>query len=229
MYLRTLTMNNRSSNPSSPSDCVGDQGCQMVYFQTKNPNLGNFGKVLQWKMLVYFMAILSIFLLFGALYDYLPYFMVIWYIFVPRKIWQPCGWPIIWRKRHKIKTFFLKPGLSDKQLWEVQNIFRWSKRGKIASCYFLKGHFFKSSTFFIQQTIYIGIGRVLIFFWKVLKSVGVNIRLMAKKKESSSKRHLENFLRQVKAVEKILKYFHYNSSFKTVLLPPMCVHCDSNQ
>jgi hypothetical protein len=28
---------------------------------------------------------------------------------------------------------------------------------------------------------------------------------------------------------KILKYFHYNSSFKTVLLPPMCVHCDSNQ
>jgi hypothetical protein len=27
------------------------QGCQMVYFQTKNPNLGIFWRVLQWKML----------------------------------------------------------------------------------------------------------------------------------------------------------------------------------
>jgi hypothetical protein len=25
--------------------------CQMVYFQTKNPNLGKFWRVLQWKML----------------------------------------------------------------------------------------------------------------------------------------------------------------------------------
>jgi hypothetical protein len=31
------------------------QGCQMVCFQTKNANLGKFWKVLQWKMLVYFM------------------------------------------------------------------------------------------------------------------------------------------------------------------------------
>jgi hypothetical protein len=31
------------------------QGCQMARFQTKNPNLGKFGIVLQWKMLVYFM------------------------------------------------------------------------------------------------------------------------------------------------------------------------------
>jgi hypothetical protein len=37
----------------------------MVYFQTKNPNMGNFCKVLQWKMLVYFMAIWSISQLFG--------------------------------------------------------------------------------------------------------------------------------------------------------------------
>jgi hypothetical protein len=29
--------------------------CQMVDFRTKNPNLGNFWRVLQWKMLVYFM------------------------------------------------------------------------------------------------------------------------------------------------------------------------------
>jgi hypothetical protein len=27
-----------------------EQGCQMVYFQTKNPNLGKFGRVLKWKM-----------------------------------------------------------------------------------------------------------------------------------------------------------------------------------
>jgi hypothetical protein len=34
-------------------------GCQMSYFQTKRPNLGKFGRVLQWKMLVYFMCIQS--------------------------------------------------------------------------------------------------------------------------------------------------------------------------
>jgi hypothetical protein len=28
------------------------QGCQMVCFQTKNPNLGKFWRVLQWKMFV---------------------------------------------------------------------------------------------------------------------------------------------------------------------------------
>jgi hypothetical protein len=35
------------------------QGCQMVYFQTKNPNLGKFWSVLQLKMFVNFMASLS--------------------------------------------------------------------------------------------------------------------------------------------------------------------------
>jgi hypothetical protein len=33
------------------------QGCQMVCFRTKNPNLGKFWRALEWKMLVYFMAI----------------------------------------------------------------------------------------------------------------------------------------------------------------------------
>jgi hypothetical protein len=53
----------------------------MVYFQTKNPNLGKFWRVLQWTMLVcngyvvvychlkYFVAICT------------SYFMVIWYMF----------------------------------------------------------------------------------------------------------------------------------------------------
>jgi hypothetical protein len=33
------------------------QGCQMALFQTKNPDLDKFWRVLQWKMLVYLMAI----------------------------------------------------------------------------------------------------------------------------------------------------------------------------
>jgi hypothetical protein len=33
----------------------------MEYFHTKNPNLGIFGRALEWKLLVYFMAVLNIF------------------------------------------------------------------------------------------------------------------------------------------------------------------------
>jgi hypothetical protein len=33
------------------------QGCQMVYFQTKNINLGNFWRALDWKMLINFMTL----------------------------------------------------------------------------------------------------------------------------------------------------------------------------
>jgi hypothetical protein len=47
------------------------QECQMAYFQTQNPNLGKFWRVLQWKMLVYFMAIWS------------TYITAIWYILWP--------------------------------------------------------------------------------------------------------------------------------------------------
>jgi hypothetical protein len=45
-----------------------NQGCQMIYFQTKNPNLGKFWRVLQWKMSVY------------VFYEHLVslYFMDIW-------------------------------------------------------------------------------------------------------------------------------------------------------
>jgi hypothetical protein len=71
------------------------QYCQMVEFQTKNPNLGKFWKVLQWEMMVFFMAILSILQSNGIFYGHLVHFVVIWYILpvfwyaVPRKIWQP--------------------------------------------------------------------------------------------------------------------------------------------
>jgi hypothetical protein len=50
------------------------QGCQMVYFQTKNPNSGKFCRFLRWKMSVYFMAIWSILRPFGIMYVYLVYF-----------------------------------------------------------------------------------------------------------------------------------------------------------
>jgi hypothetical protein len=71
------------------------QGCQMVCFQTKNPNLGKFWRVLQWKIFVYFMTIWSILRPLKVFYGHLVYFVVIWYIsprfwyIVPRKIFQP--------------------------------------------------------------------------------------------------------------------------------------------
>jgi hypothetical protein len=37
--------------PDFHFDTRGKQGCQMVYFQTKNPDVGKFWSVLQWKML----------------------------------------------------------------------------------------------------------------------------------------------------------------------------------
>jgi hypothetical protein len=66
---------------TGPSWAAPFKGCQMAYFQTKNPNLGRFWRVLQWKM-VYFTVIWSILrplgifsgYLFGIIYDYLVYF-----------------------------------------------------------------------------------------------------------------------------------------------------------
>jgi hypothetical protein len=54
----------------------------MVCFQTKNPNLGKFWRVLQWKMLVYFMDtwsilrsfVIGILLTFGIVRGNLVYF-----------------------------------------------------------------------------------------------------------------------------------------------------------
>jgi hypothetical protein len=60
-----------------------EQGCQMVCFQTKNPNLGKFWRVLPWEILVYFMTIWSILQPLEIFYGHLVYFGVIWYI-VPR-------------------------------------------------------------------------------------------------------------------------------------------------
>jgi hypothetical protein len=57
----------------------------MVSFQTKNPVLGKFCRALDWKMLIYFMAIWNILQTLGIFYDHLVHFVSIWYIF-------PCFW-----------------------------------------------------------------------------------------------------------------------------------------
>jgi hypothetical protein len=72
------------------------EGCQMVCFQTKNPNLGKFWRVLQWKMLVHvfyghlvnFTVFCYILWTFAIVRGNLVFFLS-WY-FVARKIWQPC-------------------------------------------------------------------------------------------------------------------------------------------
>jgi hypothetical protein len=71
-------------------------------FKPKIPNWVN----LQWNILVYFMAIWSIFQPFGILYSTLVFLWSFgisspfWYV-VPRKIWQPC-----WlQKRQRIEAF----------------------------------------------------------------------------------------------------------------------------
>jgi hypothetical protein len=50
----------------------------MVYFQTKNPNLGKFWRALELKVLLF--IIWSILQPFGIFYGHLVYFMDIWYI-----------------------------------------------------------------------------------------------------------------------------------------------------
>jgi hypothetical protein len=53
----------------------------MVFFQTRNRNLGKIWMVLQWKLSVYFMDIWSILRPFYIFRGNLVYFVVIWYIF----------------------------------------------------------------------------------------------------------------------------------------------------
>jgi hypothetical protein len=47
------------------------QGCQIVYFHTKNPNLGKFCRAVEWKMLVYHTVILNILQQFGVFHGFL--------------------------------------------------------------------------------------------------------------------------------------------------------------
>jgi hypothetical protein len=51
-------------------DMYVHQGCQMAYFQNKNPKLGKFWRDLEWKMLAY-------------LYGDLEFITAVWYILCP--------------------------------------------------------------------------------------------------------------------------------------------------
>jgi hypothetical protein len=66
-----------------------EQGCQMVYFQTKNSNFGKFWRALDWKVLVYFMTIWNILRAFGIFHDHSVHLMFIWYIFSSFGIMYP--------------------------------------------------------------------------------------------------------------------------------------------
>jgi hypothetical protein len=57
------------------------QGCQMVSFQTNTSNVGKFWCALDWKMLIYLMAICNISRTLGIFYDHMVHFFLIWYIF----------------------------------------------------------------------------------------------------------------------------------------------------
>jgi hypothetical protein len=50
---------------------MSDRVARWYIFKPKNPNLGKFGRVLRWKMLIYFMSIWSILRPFGIGYGIL--------------------------------------------------------------------------------------------------------------------------------------------------------------
>jgi hypothetical protein len=53
----------------------------MVYLQTKIANLGIFWRALDWKMLIYLIAIWNILRTFEIFCDHLVHFVLIWHIF----------------------------------------------------------------------------------------------------------------------------------------------------
>jgi hypothetical protein len=71
-----------TSDPAAQKICVPDRGirsmsercCQVVYFQTKNPNLSKFLECLAIEYIGIFMALLSILRPNGILYCYLVHF-----------------------------------------------------------------------------------------------------------------------------------------------------------
>jgi hypothetical protein len=58
-----------------------EQGCQMVCFQTQNPNLGKFWRALDLKMFIKYMSIWDFLSRFGICHDNLVHFVFIWYFF----------------------------------------------------------------------------------------------------------------------------------------------------
>jgi hypothetical protein len=82
-----------NSNANKGKRAIGlKQGCQMVHFQTKILNLGKCLRALDWKMLIYCMAIWNILWPFGILYGHLVQFVIIWSIFFRyKKSGNPAG------------------------------------------------------------------------------------------------------------------------------------------
>jgi hypothetical protein len=70
-------------------------GCQMVYFHSKNPNLGNLESLemenigIFYGRLEHFTAVFGIFIAIWYFCGHLVYFSQLWYIVSRRKIWQP--------------------------------------------------------------------------------------------------------------------------------------------
>jgi hypothetical protein len=80
-FLETHFSSKMSVGKVSISAADLGQGCQMVCFQTKNPNFGKFWRALDWKMFLHFVAIWNILCSFGIFYEHLVHFDFIWYIF----------------------------------------------------------------------------------------------------------------------------------------------------
>jgi hypothetical protein len=90
------------------------QGCQMVSFQTENPNLCKLWRVQQRKILVKFTSIGSIFRSFGIFYGHLVYFPPFWYIFSPVLVYFPPFWYISLR----FGTFFPFWYVAPRKIWQ---------------------------------------------------------------------------------------------------------------
>jgi hypothetical protein len=77
-YLAVSAANEKKAINVFPKiETVSARRCQVVYFQTKNPILGKFCRLLQWKTLVYFMDIWSILRTFGIFNGHLVNFVAI--------------------------------------------------------------------------------------------------------------------------------------------------------
>jgi hypothetical protein len=93
------------------------QGCQMVSFQTQNPNLGKFCRVSEWKRLLFSLAIWNTLQPFGNL-------LAIWYIFLSFGILfqEKSGNPDL-GCRKSLVSHFSKSALVNRQIGSTQRDF----------------------------------------------------------------------------------------------------------
>jgi hypothetical protein len=68
IFFRAKKVDIENMNESRFLSPSGKQGCQMVCFQTKNPNLSKFWWALEYEMLAYFMTVWNILRPFGITY-----------------------------------------------------------------------------------------------------------------------------------------------------------------